>query len=72
MAFLTVCVLYCSADGSPLLILRLLMAFATIRAPYCAADGSGLLIPPLVNGFPDGVRTVVLSEWQRIAHSSAR
>ena len=51
---------------------RLLMAFATVRTPYCAVDGSGLLIPSLVNGFPDGVRTVVLSGWQRIAHSSAR
>jgi len=39
---------------------------------YCAADGSRLLIPPLVNGFPDGVRAVLLSGRQCIAHSSAR
>jgi len=43
-----------------------------VRAPYRAADGSALLIPPLVNGFPDGLRAVLLSGRQRIAHSSAR
>jgi len=47
-------------------------ALKTDCALYCAADGSGLLIPPLVNGFPDGLRAVLLSGWQRIAHSSAR
>jgi len=47
-------------------------AFTTVRAPYGSADGIGLLIPPLVNSFYDGLRTVLLSQWQRIAHSSAR
>jgi len=46
-------------------------AFRMVRAPYCAADGGGLLIPPLVNGLPDGLRAVLLSGRQRIAHSSA-
>jgi len=43
-----------------------------VRAPYRAADGSALPIPPLVSGFPDGLRAVLLSRRQRIAHSSAR
>jgi len=47
-------------------------AFTTVFAPYCSADGSGLLILPLVNGFHNGSRAVLLSGWQRIAHSSAR
>jgi len=47
-------------------------AFTTVCAPYCSVDGSGLLIPPLANGFHDGFRAVLLSRWQRIAHSSAR
>jgi len=47
-------------------------AFTTDCAPYCSLGGSGLLIPLLVNGFPDGLRAVLLSGWQRIAHSSAR
>jgi len=55
-AFTTVCMPYCSADGSGLLILPLI---------------SGLLISPLLNGFPDGSRAVLLSGWQRIAHTSA-
>jgi len=44
----------------------------TVCAPYCSADGSRLVIPPLANGFHDGFRAVLLSGWQRIAHSSAR
>jgi len=48
------------------------MAFTTVCAPYCSADGSGLLILPLVKGFHDGFRAVLLSGWQRIGHSSAR
>ena len=55
-AFTTVCVPYCSADGSGLLILPLI---------------SGLLISPLLNGFPDGSHAVLLIGWQRIAHTSA-
>jgi len=46
-------------------------AFTTVCAPYCSADVSGLLILPLVKGF-HGLRTVLHSEWQRIACSSAR
>jgi len=45
-------------------------AFTTVCAPYCSADGSGLLILPLVKGFHDGLRAVLLR--QRIAHTSAR
>ena len=48
------------------------MAFTTVCKPYCSADGSGLLTPPLVNGFHDGLRAVLVSAWQRIAHSSTR
>ena len=47
-------------------------AFTTVRVPYGSADGIGLHILSLVNGFHDGLRTVLLSGWQRIAHSSAR
>jgi hypothetical protein len=46
--------------------------FTTVCAPFCSADGTGLLILALVNGFHDGLRAVLLSGWQRIAHSSAR
>jgi len=51
---------------------RSLTAFPTVCAPYCSADGSGLLILPLVNGFHDGVRAVLLSGWRPIAHSFSR
>jgi len=44
-------------------------AFTTVCAPYCSADGSTLLILPFINGFSDGFRAVLLSRWQRIAHS---
>jgi len=47
-------------------------AFTTVFAPYFSADGSGLVILPLVNSFHDGFRAVLLSGWQRIAHSSSR
>jgi len=47
-------------------------AFPTVRVPYCPADGGGLVILSPVNGFHDGLRAVLLSGWQRIAHSSAR
>ena len=43
-----------------------------VRVPYSSADGSVLLILALVNGFHDGLRAVLLSGWQRIAHTSAR
>jgi len=46
-------------------------AFTMVCAPYCCADGSGLLILLLVNGFHDSLHTIMLSGWQRIAHSSA-
>ena len=36
-------------------------AFTTVCAPYCSADGSALLILPLVNGFHNGLRAVLLS-----------
>jgi len=42
-----------------------------VSAPFCSADVSGLLILPLVNGF-HGLRTVLLSGWLQITHSSAR
>ena len=47
-------------------------AFPTVCASCCSADGSALLILPLVIGFSDGLRAVLLSEWQHIAHSSSR
>jgi len=49
---------------------RLSMAFTTVCAPYCSADGSGLLIPPLINGFHNSLRAVLICRWQRIAQSS--
>jgi len=85
-----------AADGSGLLILRLVnsfhdglpciaqrmaadfsflhssMAFTTVLAPYFSADSGGLFILSLVNGFHDGLRAVLLTGWQRIAHTSAR
>jgi len=48
------------------------MTFTTVWAPFYSADGSALLILPLVNGFYDRLRAVLLSRWQRIARSSAR
>jgi len=52
--------------------IRSLTAFPMVCAPFRSADGSTLLILPLVNGIPDGLRAVLLSEWQWIAHCSAR
>jgi len=54
------------------LYFRSSMALKTDCAPYCTTEASGLLIPPLVNGFHDGLRAVLLSGRQRIAPSSAR
>jgi len=34
-----------------------------VRTPYGSADGIRLLIPPLVNGFYDGLRAVLLCGW---------
>jgi len=48
------------------------MAFTTVFAPYFSADGAGLLILSLVNGFQEGLRTVLLSGLQCVAHTSAR
>jgi len=48
------------------------IVFTMVCTPYCSADGRGLLILPLVKCFHDRLRTVLLSSWQRIAHSSAR
>jgi len=36
-------------------------AFMTDCAPYCSPDGSALLLLPLLNGFCDGLRSVMLS-----------
>jgi len=47
-------------------------AFTTVWAPYCSADCSALLILPLLNSFHNGLHAVLLSGWQRIAHTSAR
>jgi len=72
-AFMTICTPYCTPDGAADRSFFLSStAFLTVCAPYCSADGSGLLIPPLINGFHDGFRAVLLSGWQRIGHSSAR
>jgi len=51
---------------------RSVTAFATVCASCCSADGSALHILPLVSGFPDDLRTVLLSEWRPIAHSFSR
>jgi len=48
------------------------MAFATVCALYCSADDSSLLILPLVTGFSDRLRAVLLSGWQRIPVTSGR
>jgi len=68
MAF-TVCAPYCSEDGSRLCIPQSSTAFPTLSSAYCSADGSVLLILSLMNSFHDGLRTVLLSQWQCIAHS---
>jgi len=39
----------------------------TVCAPNCSMDGSRLLIPPLITGFPDGSRAILLSGRQLIA-----
>jgi len=44
------------------------MAF-TVYILFCFADDWGLLILPLVNGFHDGLRAVLISGWWRIAPS---
>jgi len=46
------------------------MAFTTFCVPYCSADGSTLCILPLVNGFSDVSRAVLLCGWQLIAYCS--
>jgi len=64
--------LYFSADDSGLLILPLVNSFHEVWVPYWSADGSRLLILPLFKGFHDGLHAILLSRWQRIAHSSTR
>jgi len=54
MAFTTVCVQYCLAAGSKLLIIPLVNSFHDSWAPYCSADGTVLQILPLVDSFYDG------------------
>jgi len=49
------------------LFLHSLTAFQKVCALYLSADGGGLLILTLVNGFHDGLHTVLRSGWQRIA-----
>ena len=44
--------------------------FTTVLAPYFSVGGGRLLILSLVNGFHDGLRAVLLSGLQRIAHTS--
>ena len=39
------------------------IAFTMVRTPYGSGDGIRLLIPPLVNGFYDGLRAVLLCGW---------
>jgi len=51
--------------------LRSSTAFPMVRAPCRSEYSCVLLILRLVNGF-HGLRTVFLSEWQRIARSSSR
>jgi len=56
--------MYCS-------FFRSSMAF-TVCALFCSVDNCALLILPLVQGFHHGLRSILLSGWQRIAHSSTR
>jgi len=42
---------------------RLSTAFTKVFALYFSGDGGGLLILPLVNGFHDGLRVVLLRGW---------
>jgi len=44
----------------------------TVYAPFCTVNGSGFLLLAVVNSFHHGLHAVLLSGWQRIAHSSAR
>jgi len=53
IAFMTVCVQYCFAAGSKLVILPLVNGFPDSWVPYCSADGTVLLIIPLVDSFHD-------------------
>ena len=43
----------------------------SVCIPHCSQDGSPLLILPLIKGFSDNSRPLLLV-WQRIPHSSAR
>jgi len=78
------CPLYCTADGVADHLFVCSSTVFTMDCPaYFSVDGGGLLILPLINSFHDGLlilplvngfyglRAVLLSEWQWIAHSSA-
>jgi len=56
--------------GADCSIFRSPTAFTMVCTPYCLADGIGLPLPPLANGFHDDLRTVSLSGWHRVAHTS--
>jgi len=58
--------------ASDCLFLHSSSALTTVCAPYFSAYGGALLMLSLVNGFHDGLRAVLLSGLQRIAHTSAR
>jgi len=47
-------------------------AFTTVFAAYCSTDGSGFRILPRLDDFHDGLRAILPSGWQWIAHSSVR
>jgi len=67
----SVCIPYCSQDGSPLLILPLVKGFSDNSRPYCL-DGSEFLVLQLTNSFHTGLYILLSSGWQRSAHSFTR
>jgi len=71
MAFKTVCVQYCLAAGSKLLIIPLFNSFHDSWAPYCSADGTVLQILALVDSFYDGCVPYCSADSTGVAHSSA-
>jgi len=67
------CLPYGTADGmADRLFVRSSTAFTTVYTPDCPVDISGFLLLAVVNGFQEGLRTVLLRGWQWIAHTSTR
>ena len=61
---------YCTADDTVDRSFSLSSIALTMDcALYCSVEGFRLLILPFVHGLYDGLHAVLLSGWQRIAHS---